>query len=581
MQVSGLNRIPRGASTVWPKLLDLMLFLAFIGTAAAVARVGAGMFVPFSPPSVMPEPIDLSPWRVPYYVARSNLRMFIALPLSILFSLIYGYVAAHSKRAERLMIPILDILQSVPVLGFLSVTVTGFIALFRGSLLGLEAASIFAVFTGQAWNLTFAFYQSLRSLPDDLREACRTYQLGRWQTFKRLELPSSVIPLVWNGMMSFGGGWFFVSASESMSVLNTNYTLPGIGSYVTVAIQHKNLHAILYAILAIAVVIILTDQLLWRPLIAWSHRYKMEQQSEADDRPESWLYDMLLASLWVQAVTRWIQRRLRSWTEALPKPAFRPVKAPVEDGKVNWVDRSYTAAIAMAAAVLAYAGLHFILAELDLREVMHTAGLALATLSRVIALVLISSLIWVPVGVAMGFRPQLARLGQPMALFLASFPANFLFPFATAIFLKWAIPINIGSALLMAFGTQWYVLFNVIGGAQAIPAELREMARTFGLRHWPLWRALILPGIFRFWVTVALTAAGGAWNASIVAEVVSWGSTKLKADGLGAYIADATEKGDWPRITLGVGMMALVVVLLNRTVWNKLYNVAVNKYSLS
>jgi len=580
MHVSGLSRIPRGATAVWPKLLDLILFLAFIGTVAGIARVGAGMFAPFSPPTVLPEPIDLNPWRLPYYVARSTLRMFIALPLSLLFSLIYGYVAAHNKRAERLMIPILDILQSVPVLGFLSVTVTAFIALFRGSLLGLEAASIFAVFTGQAWNLAFAFYQSLRALPEELREACLTYQLGRWQTFKRLELPSSVIPLVWNGMMSFGGGWFFVSASESMSLLNANYTLPGIGSYVTVAIQQKNMQAVLFAILAIGLIIVVTDQLLWRPLIAWSHRYKMEQ-SEGDDRPASWLYEALLASRWVQATYRGAQRRWRACAEALPQREFRPVKAPVEPGQVNWIDRGYTAAIALAAAILAYCGLRFILTEIDVGEILHTAGLALATFARVVLLVLLSSLIWVPVGVAMGFRPKLARLGQPVALFLASFPANFLFPFATAIFVKWAIPINLGSTLLMAFGAQWYVLFNVIGGAQAIPAELREMARTFGLRHWQLWRALILPGIFRFWVTGALTAAGGAWNASIVAEVVSWGDVKLKANGLGAYIADATELGDWPRIALGVGMMALVVVLLNRTVWNRLYNLAIRKYSLS
>ena len=535
------------------------------------------MFVPFSPPEVIPEAIDLRVSRLPYYLARSTLRMFIALPLSLGFSILYGYVAAHSRRAEKLLVPALDILQSVPVLGFLSVTVTFFIGLFRGNLLGLEAASIFAVFTGQAWNMTFAFYHSLRTLPSELKEACRLYQLNRWQTFKRLEMPAAAIPLVWNTMMSFGGGWFFVSASESITVLNGSYTLPGIGAYVAAAIKVMDLRAVGYAIAAIAFMIVMTDQLLWQPLLAWSHKFKLDTASTTD-RPASWLYDAIQASRLPTWGRAWA-KRWRTFASRLPRPTFRPQSGFDQPTAMTWVDQGYLALLIGGVGVLAYFGIHFILVGVSLDELLATAGLAAMTFLRVLVLVVFSSAIWVPIGVAIGFRPKLAQIGQPAALFMASFPANFMFPFATALFVRWSVPIGIGSAMLMAFGTQWYVLFNIIGGAQAIPGELREMARTFGLRRWQLWRNLILPGIFPAWVTGAITAAGGAWNASIVAECVTWGKTTLRAEGLGSYIAAATEKGDWPRIALGVGMMSLFVVVLNRALWARLYEQAARRFA--
>ena len=564
--------------TPWMSVIRIFLFVACIGLIATIARVGAGMFVPFAPPAITPDNIDLSPSRVPYYMARSTLRMFLTLPVSLVFSIIYGYIAAHSRRAEKIMVPMLDILQSVPVLGFLSVTVTGFIALFKGSLFGLEAASLFAIFTGQAWNMTFSFYQSLRSIPAELKDACHVYQLGRWQTFRRLELPSSMIPLIWNTMMSFGGGWFFVAASEAISVLNAQYVLPGIGSYVTFAIKAQDHAALLYAAIAMIVMILLTDQFFWRPLIAWSDRFKVEL-TESDSQPQSWVFDLLMDS-GIPLRFHTFRRKIGSMLSRQVRFRFKPLKGfqEAKEGR-SVVDRGYNLVLLLGVFALVFEGFRFILTTVTAGEIATTGFLAFFTFLRVFALVAISSLIWVPVGVLIGFKPKWARICQPVALFLASFPANFLFPFVTALFLRYSFPIDIGSAVLMSLGAQWYVLFNIIGGAQAIPSDLKEMAQSFRLKGWQLWKALILPGIFPYWVTGAVTAAGGAWNASIVAEIVTWGQTTLQAKGLGAYIASATEHGDWPRIALGVGTMSLFVVLLNRGFWSRLYKIASVKYA--
>ncbi len=566
-----LRRFPFG-------LADVAVILGTLVLLALVARIGAGTLVSFQPPDIVPG-IDLNPRNLPYYAGRSTLRMFIALFWSTVFTLVYGYIAAHNRRAERIMVPLLDILQSVPVLGFLSITVTGFIALFPGSLLGLEAASIFAIFTSQVWNMTFSFYQSLRTVPEELDEAATLYQLLRWQRFTKLEVPSATIGLLWNAMMSFGGGWFFVAASEAISVLNQKYTLPGIGSYVAAAIAAKNLMALGWAVLAIAVVIILVDQLFWRPLIAWSDKFRMEQSASAE-APESWVYDLLKAAriprLVGKALTpasEIINRFLSALTRPQPAPDVDPVRQ--ERG-----DRLYTLVLLVVIGALAIWTLHFILTTVGLAEVLKTFGLGLLTFLRVTVLLVFATVIWTPIGVAIGFNPKLARLLQPVVLFLASFPANFIFPFATLFFIQTHISINWGSILLMSLGAQWYILFNSIAGAQSIPTDLREMAADVGLKGWKRWQKLIIPGIFSAWVTGGVTATGGAWNASIVSEVVSWGQTTLTATGLGAYIAQATEVGDWPRITLGIAMMSLFVVGLNRLFWRRLYHLAETKYHL-
>ena len=559
-------------------LTDVAVILGALVLLAVIARVGSESFVAFTPPRNVPT-ISLDPHMLPGYALRSTLRMFIALIASFAFTFVYGYAAAHNRYAERVLIPALDILQSVPVLGFLSITITGFIALFPGSLLGLEAASIFAIFTSQVWNMTFSFYQTLRTLPQDLVEATAAYGLSPWERFVRLEIPAGTIGLVWNAMMSFGGGWFFLAASEAISVLNSNFTLPGIGSYVAVAVKAQNMPALGWAVLTMALTILLVDQLFWRPLVAWSDKFRLEQSASAEP-PQSWLYDLLRRSRVPHAFGRVTQpvgdvlsRGLAVLTRVRPRPAARAGS--------SLVDRAYDVVIVLAVLGLIYYIVdHRILSGVGVGEIGHAAVLGLLTLARVVILLIFATLVWTPIGVTIGLSPTLTRRAQPIALFLASFPANFIFPFATLAFIQLRIPINAGSILLMALGAQWYILFNTIAGASSIPTDLREMADDIGLAGWQRWRRLIIPAIFSSWVTGGITASGGAWNASIVSEIVSWGSTTLVATGLGAYITDATAKGDWPRIWLGVSVMSLYVVGINRLFWRRLYRLAETRYHL-
>lgn len=565
-----LRRLPFG-------IADIAVILGTLGLLSVIARVGADALVDFQPPNIIPK-IDLDPRHLSYYALRSTLRMFLALFCSTVFTLGYGYLAAKNRRAEQILVPLLDILQSVPVLGFLSITVTGFIALFPGSLLGLEAASIFAIFTSQVWNMTFSFYQSLRTLPKDLEEAVTLYQLSGWQRFTKLELPSATIGLLWNAMMSFGGGWFFVAASEAISVLNQEYALPGIGSYVAAAIAVKNLAALGWALVTIALVIALVDQLFWRPLVAWSDKFRLEQ-SASTDAPESWVYN-LLNSARIPRLTGTIlaplQDAINQFLSALSSPK------PITDNDVpqRMRDRVYNIALLAIVGFLIIWTLEFILSTVGWLEVLKAFGLGVMTLGRVAILLVFATLVWTPIGVAIGFNPKLARALQPIVQFLASFPANFIFPFATVFFIHAKISIDWGSILLMSLGAQWYILFNSIAGAQMIPTDLREMARDINLQGWKCWQKLIIPGIFSAWVTGGVAASGGAWNASIVSEIVSWGSTTLTATGLGSYIAEATTSGDWPRIVLGISTMSLFVVGINRLFWRRLYQLAELKYRL-
>ncbi len=558
-------------------LADAAVLLGVLTLLYLIAQVGSGALVSFQPPTNVPE-ISLDPANLPYYAGRSTLRMFIALGASLIFTLVYGYVAAKSRRAERVLIPVLDVLQSVPILGFLSITVTGFIALFPGSLVGLEMASIFAIFTSQVWNMTFSFYHSLKSLPRELDEAVTLYRLPRWQRFFQLEVPAATIGLLWNAMMSFGGGWFFVAASEAISVLNQEYTLPGIGSYVAAAIAAEDLRALLLAVLTMGVVIVLVDQLFWRPLVAWADKFKLER-SAAAEAPRSWVLNILLASRIPSAISAVIS----PVGEALSSFVARHFPAQAALNKQNAgaaKDRVYNGLLLVVVVGLGLLGADFVLREVGLNEVIQATLMGFVTFFRVLVLVVVSTLIWVPVGVAIGFNPRLSQLAQPIVQFLASFPANFLFPFATIFFISAGIELNWGGILLMSLGAQWYILFNSIAGAMSIPSDLREMARNMGVRGWQLWRSLIIPGIFGAWVTGGITASGGAWNASIVAEVVSWGNTTLRAYGLGEYIATATEVGDWPRIVLGVGLMCVFVVALNRLFWRQLYRLAERRFRL-
>jgi NitT/TauT family transport system permease protein len=559
-------------------LSDIAVILGALVLLALIARVGAGAFVSFVPPRNVPA-IRLDPRNLPYYAARSTLRMFVALAASFIFTFAYGYAAARSRYAERLLIPLLDILQSVPVLGFLSITVTGFIALFPGSLLGLEAASIFAIFTSQAWNMAFSFYQSLRTLPTDLSEATAAYGLPIWQRFIRLEVPAGMIGLIWNAMMSFGGGWFFLAASEAISVLNEQYTLPGIGSYVAAAVTARDMPALGYAVLTMAVVIFAVDQLFWRPIVAWADKFRLEQSAAAES-PQSWVYDIIRQSRITPVIGRVLTPAGDALTAALSSLGAIRLGRGLDARAAHRVEGAYNVILVVVVIALVALAVHFILTTVGVAEVGRVMWLGALTLLRVIVLLIFASLVWTPIGVAIGFNPRLARVLQPLALFLASFPANFIFPFATLAFIRYRIPIDYGSILLMALGAQWYILFNSIAGASSIPTDLREMAADVGLHGWQRWRRLIGPGIFSSWVTGGITASGGAWNASIVSEVVTWGTSTLTASGLGAYIAAATAKGDWPRITLGVGMMSIYVVGVNRVLWRRLYVLAERKYHL-
>ncbi|MFI9383182.1 ABC transporter permease [Kutzneria sp. NPDC052558] len=559
-------------------LIDLAVLIGAAALVWTVVRLWHGVTVPFDQ-ATAPSTVSTDPSELPYYAARSLLRMFAALALSVAFTLVYATAAARLRRAEKVLLPVLDILQSVPILGFLSVTITGFIALFPGSELGLECASVFAIFTSQAWNMTFAFYQSLVSQPRDLDEAARLLRLSKWQRFWRVDVPSGMIALVWNGMMSFGGGWFFLVASEALSVNNHSYALPGIGAYVATATQNAQLDRVLLAIGVMIVLVVGVNVLFWRPLTAWAERFRVED-SESAQAPRSLMLDLLRRS----RIPRRLLRAL-GWLVA-PLDRAMAVFGLAEHPLRTSPARRRLGDVAFAVVVLGGVlyGLsrmvEFIVDTAGFAEVGHALLLGLVTFGRVIVLVIVATVIWVPVGVWIGLNPRIARLAQPVVQVLASFPANFLFPLVTGVLVATGVSLDWGGILLMALGAQWYILFNVIAGASAIPNDLREAAANLRLPRILWWRKLILPAIFASYVTGGITAAGGAWNASIVAEVVSYGPTTLTATGLGAYIAQATGSGDASRILIGVAVMSLYVVGLNRLFWRRLYALAERRFSL-
>lgn len=558
--------------------VDVVVFLAAAVLLGIIVRVSSRIDVPFDEASA-PEAVSTDPANLPYYAARSLLRMFAALGLSLLFTFVWATAAARLRRPQKVMIPILDILQSVPILGFLSVTITGFIALFPGSQLGLECASIFAIFTSQAWNMTFAFYHSLSSQPRELDEAARNLRLSRWQRFWRVDVPSGMIPLVWNGMMSFGGGWFFLVASEALSVNNHHYALPGVGSYVATATADGDLGKVFIAIAVMVVMVVGVNVLFWRPLTAWAERFRVEE-SEAGEAPRSLVLNLLRRShvpVLMGKLFGWLVSPLDRLM-AVFGLAEHPLRTSPARRRIGDVVFACAVVVALAYGVFRIGG--YIDATAGFGEVVHALGLGLVTFGRMILLVVVATIIWVPIGVWIGLNPKVSRLAQPVVQVLASFPANFLFPIATAVLVYTGISLNWGGIVLMSLGAQWYILFNVIAGASSIPNDLREAAANLALPKALWWRSLILPAIFPSYVTGGITAAGGAWNASIVAEVVSYGSTTLVATGLGAYISQATSDGDSPRILIGVLVMSLYVVGLNRLFWRRLYELAQRRYSL-
>lgn len=564
---------------MYPNRWDIVALIFVLGVIGVLAWSAKQMTAPYELGQAVP--ISLDPIFLPEYALRTVLRMLIALLVSFLFTFIFGTWAAKSKRAERIIIPMIDILQSVPILGILSITVVGFIALFPGSLLGPECAAIFAIFTSQAWNMSLGFYQTVRSVPAELREAAHMFHLSAWQRFWRIEVPFSLPGLLWNTMMSMSAGWFFVVASEAISVSNQQILLPGIGSYITLAVKNADLHAIIYAIFAMLIIILIYDQLLFRPLVAWAEKFKSEHVAE-ESKPRSWLVSLLhrtrfLRYLGLQAAllfdgfvnirvfqTRASQHSTISWSNR-----YEPV--------IAWAWNIFFACVVMGTIALL---IYFIFYSFPLSTVLHVFLLGLITALRVFILIILCTLVWVPIGIWVGLKSGIAEIVQPVAQFLAAFPANLLYPLVVILIVTYHLNVEIWLTPLMILGAQWYVLFNVIAGASVIPKDLIQVADNLNVNRWLRWRRLLLPAIFPYYVTGAITAVGGAWNASIVAEVVSWGDKKLVATGLGSYISEYTEAGNFSHIALGIGVMCILVLFFNRLIWRPLYAYAESRFHL-
>ncbi|WP_423063389.1 ABC transporter permease [Candidiatus Paracoxiella cheracis] len=574
------NTYAKNEVTTWPipnywDAIALVIVLAIIillgwSAKAVVGKFQLGQVIP----------ISLNPDMLPYYALRTVFRLFIALGCSLVFTFIFGTWAAKSRQAERIIIPMIDILQSVPVLGFLTITIMGFIALFPGSMLGPECAAIFAIFTAQVWNMTLSFYQSVRSVPQDLQEAAAILQLSAWQRFWRIDVPFATPGLLWNMMMSMSGSWVFLVASEAISVANQHITLPGIGSYLAKAIETANSDAIGYVIVTMFIVIALYDQLFFRPLVAWGEKFKKET-NVGDDLPESWLLNLFHRTRFF----RFIGQGFALVSDAIINFKLFRLRATRKRIQPNTALRRaavflWNIILGIAVVVAAMIIYRYVFATVSLGEGAHVLYLGFLTALRVTVVIIISSLVWVPIGIGVGLHPKASRIVQPVAQFLAAFPVNLLFPLVVIVILRYGLDVNVWTSPLMILGTQWYILFNVIAGTISLPKNLHHAVGTLNVKGWLWWKRFALPGIFPYYITGAITAAGGAWNISIIAEAVSWGHTHLYASGIGAYIAKVSAVGDFPRLVLGIAVMSLYVFALNRLMWRPLYNLAVERFQI-
>ena len=559
----------------WSVVTDFFIFAAGLSVFYAIIVMARTWFGPFNPHVE----ISRDPSHLPLYAAYSLLRITIAYILSLAFTLVYGYVAAYNPRAERIMIPLLDILQSIPVLSFLPGVMLAMVALFPHHQIGVEMGAILLIFTGQVWNMAFSFYSSLKSIPRDMREAAKIYRFGWYQRFMQFELPYAAIGLVWNSMMSVAGGWFFLMACEMFVLGSNDFRLPGLGSYLQTAASAGDTEAILWGIGTMIAVIVLLDQIVWRPIIAWAEKFKVEQV-ESTDAPQSWFLDLVQHS---RLLVRLRKRVIHPLRERLTLHFAREFGAETEEatppGWKVWVGRiiASVAVIAVFYAMIRTVGMLMQLNTSDYHQIM--AGAA-ATFGRVLVALVIGSLWTIPVGVAIGFNPKLARIAQPLAQIAASVPATALFPIVLLLLIRIGGGLGIGSVVLLLLGTQWYILFNVIAGAMAIPTDLKEASSLFKFGRAQRWRRLILPGIFPYLVTGLVTASGGAWNASIVAEYFRLKDQTYTTVGLGATISRATDSGNFALLLASTIVMALVVVTVNRLVWRRMYRLAAARYTL-
>ena len=555
-------------------LPDLLMFGAGIALFYGVLMVGRTWFGPIT----QEVEISRSPWALVAYAGYSLLRITIAYMLSLAFTLVYGYVAAYNPRAERFMIPLLDVLQSIPVLSFLPGVMLAMVALFPGRQLGVEAGAILLIFTGQVWNMAFSFYASLKSIPKEMREAAKIYRFSWWQRFIEMELPFAAIGLVWNSMMSVAGGWFFLMACEMFVLGSRDFRLPGLGSYLQTAASAGDTRSILYGVGTMIAVIVLLDQFIWRPVIAWAEKFKVEQV-ESTDAPRSWVLDLFRHSRSLEQIRK---KTVRPLTERLMLYFSRERKDDEVEPRSVWkVWLTRLLGVALLAA-MSYGVVLVVMVLTGLQKAdVHEAVLGLAaTFLRVNLTLLLGALWTIPAGVAIGFSPRLARIAQPLAQIAASVPATALFPVVLLLLIRVGGGLGIGSIVLLLLGTQWYILFNVIAGAIAIPTDLKECCSVFRMEGIQRWKKLILPGIFPYLVTGMVTASGGAWNASIVAEYFHFKGQIYTTVGLGATISQATDAGNFDLLLAATMMMAATVVTINRLVWRRLYALAETRYRL-
>jgi NitT/TauT family transport system permease protein len=561
----------------WPFFLDLSVAACGLALFYAVLRV-AQYWMGHPVPAIA---ISDSAKMLPLYAFYSVVRIFVAYLLSLVFAVGYGYVAAYNPRAEAFMIAMLDILQSIPVLSFLPSVMLAMVSLIPGRQLGIELGAIVLIFTGQVWNMAFSFYSSLKSLPRELREATSVYRFSAWQRFWQLELPYSAIGLVWNSMVSVAGGWFFLMACEMFVLGDRDFRLPGLGSFLQTAASTGDTHGMVWGSVTMILIIVATDQLVWRPVIAWADKFKFEQ-GESSSRKTSPILYMLRNSnalAWLRGVTvepaseRIYAGLARRQRELIARPTHAPRQ------------RSKLAMVVLIAAVTLLVGFAAFRALVLLRQVQGAEFVELlkgagATFLRVNAALLIASAWTIPAGVAIGFHPRLARIAQPLAQIAASYPATAIFPILLIALVRWGGGLGIGSIALMLLGTQWYILFNVIAGATAIPSNLKEVAALYKFSRWQRWKILILPGIFPYLVTGLVTASGGAWNASIIAEYFHLKDRTLSTLGLGAQISAASDHGQFSILLLATIIMSLMVVTVNRLVWRPMYRLAETKFRL-
>ena len=579
---AGLFRAPTLSRSLvlertWPFFLDLSVAACGLALFYAVLRI-AEYWLGHPVPAVEISP---SAKMLPLYAFYSVVRIFVAYLLSLIFAVGYGYIAAYNPRAEAFMIAALDILQSIPVLSFLPAVMLAMISLIPGRQLGVEMGAILLIFTGQVWNMAFSFYSSLKSLPRELREASKVFRFSAWQRFWQLELPYSAIGLVWNSMVSVAGGWFFLMACEMFVLGDRDFRLPGLGSYLQTAASTGDTHAMLWGSVTMILIIVATDQLVWRPVIAWADKFKFEQ-GESTSRKSSPILYLLQNSHalnWLQSVTltpcgEYVYARLaRRRRELTALPIHEPRKRSQLAAILFIVAASLLVAFAAVRALELLRHVH----GAEILELLKGAG---ATFLRVNAALLIAAAWTIPAGVAIGFHPRLARIAQPLAQIAASYPATAIFPILLIALVRWGGGLGIGSIALMLLGTQWYILFNVIAGASAIPSNLKEVAQLYRFSRWQRWKVVILPGIFPYLVTGLVTASGGAWNASIVAEYFHLKDRTLSTLGLGAEISAASDHGQFAVLLLATIIMSLMVVTVNRLVWRPMFRLAESKYRL-